>query len=140
MSNSPGAGRGGARPGAGRKPTAVKFASKIAAAEKKVGDKLPLIADALIDLALGVKVEETELDGSTRVYQRPPDRASAQYLMDRIMGKPTERQEHSGPDGGPIEYSEIKDVPDSELDARIAALEGGEIPAPGREVEAAKSE
>lgn len=32
----------------------------------------------------------------------PPDRNANAYLVDRILGKPTETHEHSGEDGGPI--------------------------------------
>jgi len=35
-------------------------------------------------------VESTGINGEPTVYQRPPDRASCEYLMDRIMGKPTQ--------------------------------------------------
>lgn len=37
------------------------------------------------------------------------DRAANIYLVDRIMGKPTQREEveHSGPDGGPIPVREV---------------------------------
>lgn len=97
------AGHGGARPGAGRKPKAQKNETAIARAEQQIRDRLPEVIDALFDLALGVKVEDVNiLTGEAVVYRRPPDRAAAQYLTDRIMGKPTERQEISGPDGTPL--------------------------------------
>jgi hypothetical protein len=96
------AGKGGARPGAGRKPKAEKFKQPIAKAEKRIADRLPSLIDKMLDLADGVMVEEVDLSGEKTVYQRPPDRVALIYLIDRIMGKPTERRELSGPERGPI--------------------------------------
>src|SRR5947209_4218827 len=95
---------GGARAGAGRKAKAVKFARPIAAAEKRIADRLPHLVDKLLELADGVTVSEIDAKGEERVYLRPPDRQAAEYLLNRILGKPTERAELSGPDGGPIEF------------------------------------
>lgn len=94
---------GGARPGAGRKKKSEKFETQIQRTEKKIADKLPWLADKALELAEGVVVQEFDREGIPRVYQRPPDMGAIKYLIDRIMGKPTERQELSGPDGGPIE-------------------------------------
>lgn len=87
------AGTGGARPGAGRKPRAEKFARPIAAAEKKIADRLPWLIDKEFELAEGVLIEEQTLVGPI-VYQKPPDRQAIEYLINRVMGKPTERHEH----------------------------------------------
>lgn len=95
-------GHGGARPGAGRKAKADKFKVPIAKAEKRIADKLPWLIDQAMELAEGVVVQEFDKDGTPRIYQRPPDMGAIKYLVDRIMGKPTERQEISGPDTGPI--------------------------------------
>lgn len=94
---------GGARPGAGRKRKHDKFGTAIQRAEKRIADKLPDLVDRMFDLANGVLVEEHTIDGQPFVYQRPPDYKATAYLIDRIMGKPTERKEVSGPDGAPIE-------------------------------------
>lgn len=48
-----------------------------------------------------------------------PDRVANIYLIDRILGKPTERQEVTGADGGPIEFD---DLSDAERAARAAAI------------------
>jgi hypothetical protein len=88
------AGKGGARPGAGRKPKAIKFETQIQRAEGMIADRLPWVVDKLFELGEGVLVEEAGLTGHT-VYQKPPDRDALKYLADRIMGKPTERKEHS---------------------------------------------
>lgn len=86
----------------GRPRTSEKHAGAIAKAEKKIADKLPWLIDQMMELATGVLVEETDKDGVPRVYQRPPDRQAIEYLANRIMGKPTERQEVTGADGAPM--------------------------------------
>ena len=85
--------RGGARPGAGRKPKAEKFETAISRAEKRIVDKLPDLIDNMMDLAAGVVVEETDANGDKKIYERPPDRQACEYLINRIMGRPTERSE-----------------------------------------------
>jgi len=85
-------GHGGAREGAGRKAKPDKFKIPIAKAEKKIADKLPWLIDQALELAEGVVVQEWGKDGP-RVYQRPPDINAIKYLVDRIMGKATERRE-----------------------------------------------
>jgi hypothetical protein len=92
-------GRGGARPHAGRPAKAGLYAAPIRSAEDRIVDHLPQIVDAMIDLALGVRVEERSEDGGARVYQRPPDRQAGAGLLDRIMGKAVERKEITGPEG-----------------------------------------
>lgn len=88
---------GGARAGAGRKRKADKFETQIQRAEQKIADKLPWLVDQMMELATGVLVEDTGIDGAPFVYQKPPDRQAIVYLMDRIMGKPTERREYNFP-------------------------------------------
>lgn len=88
--------------GPGRPRTAVKHAGPIAKAEKQIADRLPSLIENLFILADGVTVEE---DGI--VYRRPPDRQANEYLINRILGKPTERQEVSGVDGGPITLAPV---------------------------------
>ena len=139
---------GGARKGAGRKPKAVRFATQINRAEKRIADRLPRLVDNLFELADGGYLREKKVykpagliyldlpernrDGtlrmdtnghpimvkqlafpdfdpeqeicverSTEIADR--DRDANKYLMDRIIGKPTQQTEVSGPDGGPIE-------------------------------------
>jgi len=84
---------GGARPGAGRKPKDEKFKVPIAKAEKKIADKLPWLIGQALELAEGVVVQEFDREGNPRIYQRPPDMKAIAYLVDRIMGKPTDRRE-----------------------------------------------
>jgi hypothetical protein len=88
------AGNGGARPGAGRPANKELYHADIRKAEHKIKDRLPEIVEAQIALALGVMVEDTNpITHEVAVYQKPPDAKAGQYLMDRLMGKPTERKE-----------------------------------------------
>jgi hypothetical protein len=72
--------------GPGRRRKADKFARPIARAEKQIADRLPELIDNMLALASG----------------DPPDRQANEYLINRILGKPTERQEIGGLNGGPI--------------------------------------
>jgi hypothetical protein len=107
---------GGARPGAGRKPKEEKFKVPIAKAEKKIADKLPMLVDKALELAEGVLIEDFNIvTMETSIYQKPPDLGAIKYLVDRIMGKPTERKEHSFPDKPLEEMSEdeLRQIRDS---------------------------
>lgn len=95
-------GAGGARPGAGRKRKAEKFKSPIEQAERQIADSLPALVGNMFELAKGVFTEEHTLEGKRYVYQRIPDRAANEYLINRVMGKPVERKEVTGADGEPL--------------------------------------
>ena len=97
---------GGKREGAGRKPTREKYAGKVAAAEKKIADRLPDIVDAALDLALGVVVQEKDEEtGEERIYTKPGCYRSQQYLLNRILGTPTQVQDVTVQDKGPLEVT-----------------------------------
>jgi hypothetical protein len=85
--------RGGKREGAGRKPKREKYSGPINKAEKRIADRLPELLDNMFALAAGVTVQDVGADGTTDVYTRPPDRDANKYLIDRILGRPTERHE-----------------------------------------------
>lgn len=90
--------------GPGRPKKADKYAGAIARAEKRIADRLPELIDNLFLLASGVLVEE-DTPAGVSIFKRPPDRAANEYLINRIMGKPIERQEIGGVDGGLIEVA-----------------------------------
>lgn len=93
---------GGARPGAGRKPKTELYDKQIRAAEKRVADHLPALVDNLLRLAMGVTVEDVDVaTGEVMVYKKAPDYKANEYLINRIMGKPTERTENE--QVGPLE-------------------------------------
>lgn len=94
--------------GPGRPRRADKFARPIARAEKQIADKLPDLINNMLVLANGVFVEETNpVTDKEQVYRKPPDRAANEYLINRILGKPIERQEIAGADGGPIQLAPV---------------------------------
>lgn len=93
------AGKGGRRPGAGRKPKLLHRVIRltpIQQAEGKIVDKLPWLVDKLMELAEGIHEEKTIGDGVVLVYKQPPDRQACAYLIDRILGKPALPIDHSG--------------------------------------------
>ena len=89
--------RGGARPGAGRPRRRERFARPIWQAEKRIADALPEIVEALIEQATVKK-----------------DWRAAVYLVDRLMGKPTER----------VAAVEARDEVGSAMDAALDELRG----------------
>ena len=66
-------------------------ATPIQLAEGMIFDRLPWLIGKLFELAEGIHQGKTLKDGvTTVVYQQPPDRQAAEYLIDRVMGKPTQ--------------------------------------------------
>lgn len=112
---------GGARPGAGRPRKADAYARPIARSEKRIADKLPWLIDQMFSLAEGVTVQEADGHDGFRIYSRPPDRQAISYLVDRVMGRPTERQELTGKDGDPLEMEHAV-LTDAERLRRVTAL------------------
>ena len=121
--------------GPGRRPKAQKLARPIARAEKQIADQLPALIENMLYLAHGgyERIEE-EWQPAGLVYvgsgefarrafpELPPDepvlvkrkrsiadkdRQANEYLINRILGKPTERQEIAGADGGPIQLTPV---------------------------------
>lgn len=77
----------------GRPRKADKYGGHILAAENLIADRLPDLLENLFRLAEGVEVQKADANGNPRVYSQPPDRQANEYLLNRIMGKPTERVE-----------------------------------------------
>ncbi len=61
--------RGGARPGAGRKPKALKYAVEIESAESQILKALPCVLESLI------------------ISAKMGDVGAAKYLVDRVLGR-----------------------------------------------------
>ncbi len=128
--------RGGARPGSGRKPKQSRLIVQevTALTRDKLEEWLPRLLENLKYLADGgyERVEETlEPNGAgdlvavkRTVSVAEPDRAANQYLIDRLLGRPTERKEVGGLDGQAIPI---------EFEAALQAIYGnqsqGELPA-----------
>ena len=81
----------------------ISLRTAVQKAEMYVADKLPMYLERLEELAKGVVVME-DRGGEQRVYVTPPDRASLEYLIDRVMGKPPQRYEVTGDEGGPLRF------------------------------------
>lgn len=105
--------------GPGRPRKDEKWAGKIAKAEKQIADRLPELVDNLLRLGAGVVIQEETEDGP-RIYKTAPNFKANEYLINRIMGKPTERLEASGPDGGPIPIEHT--IPDEQLGNFVSAF------------------
>ena len=90
-------GYGGARSGAGRKPGELKslLEKPVRAAEKQIVERLPRLLANLFILADGVMVEEDipGEQGEPVRYTKPPDRQANEYLINRVLGKPTDKSE-----------------------------------------------
>jgi hypothetical protein len=76
--------RGGARAGAGRKPSLLTQRFR-----EHYEGSLEELFGALSELALGHCRE----DSKGRTYRVPPDRASITYILDRLLGRPREEGE-----------------------------------------------
>lgn len=119
---------GGKRPGAGRPRKADRYAAPIAAAEDTIADQLPRLLKNMLKLANGGYYEdEVELapagvvttgsgEFESKVFpdkpddelvvvkkkrrKAAPDRKANEYLIDRILGRPTQAVEiDADPDG-----------------------------------------
>lgn len=94
--------------GPGRPKKADKYRGKIERAEKQIADRLPELIENLFRLATGVMIEDINpITGEKDIYQKPPDYKANEYLVNRIMGKPTERQEVFTPDGADVYVTHI---------------------------------
>lgn len=117
----------------GRPRKRDKFARPIARAEKQIADHLPVLIDNMLQLAHGgyERIEEEwqpaglvyvgSGEFARRAFPELPadepvlvkrkrsiadkDRQANEYLINRILGKPIERQEIGGVDGGLIEVA-----------------------------------
>ena len=95
-------GYGGARKGAGRPKGSVRVLTEQAEgraivnvqrlAQAYLETRLLKTLNNLGNLADGIQVKE----GDAPVYSVPPDRQANVYLLDRYLGKPTERVEGRG--------------------------------------------
>jgi hypothetical protein len=101
-----------------------------------IADRLPKLIHNLFALADGVTVAETTEHGQ-RVYTKPPDRRACEYLVNRILSRPTERVEHGGAVDVPA-WELSNDELIGRLSAIVAALGYEVVPqANGRCVECA---
>ena len=62
-------------------------AAPAADTDQSITESLPRLVESLMNLAVGVKNEKTAADGS-EIYAQPPNRLAAEYLINRVLGKP----------------------------------------------------
>lgn len=105
--------RGGKRPGAGRK---AGVRDKATLAQKGTLEELAR-THTITALNTLVKVAKSSESDAARV-------TAANSILDRAYGKPSQRLEHTGKNGGPMEHSHLSQ---DELDARIASVMNNEI-------------
>lgn len=85
-------GNGGKRAGAGRPRNEERFEPQIKKAHALIKKRWTEVVDALIDSAIGITFRETDEDtGGINIYTKAPDTKAAMYLLDRVMGKPTQQ-------------------------------------------------
>jgi hypothetical protein len=92
-------GHGGRRAGSGRKPKAQRHEGPILAAEARIVAHLEKAIDNVCALADGILCQRVTPEGTIDVFEKPPDLRANRYLIDRILGRPTQAVEVSGPDG-----------------------------------------
>lgn len=67
-----------------------KIAKKV---EKRIGEQFETLVDNAMQLAQGITVAEVQEDGGVKAWTEKPNLNAIIYLLDRLMGKPTQRQE-----------------------------------------------
>lgn len=87
---------GGRRPGAGRKPKVELLAGPIERIKADIEELAPLVGPSLRELVEGIWVEETDRKGNHRVYQQPPNLGAIVEVINRTLGKVTEKHEVTG--------------------------------------------
>lgn len=86
---------GGPNCNQGRKRKSEKYATEIEKAERRICDRLPEIVDAMIRAAVGQYTESVDPDTGkkVRVYTVEPDMKAAEYLVNRVLGRPKQQVE-----------------------------------------------
>ena len=87
--------RGGKRNGAGRKRglASIKAEEARKYLVQRVADELEDILAGQIELAKGIYYETGTGEDIKRVYQKHPDTKVAEYLLNQLIGRPTEFSE-----------------------------------------------
>jgi len=91
--------KGGKRAGAGRKRglASIKAEETRNYLLKTIADEYEPIVKAQLEAAKGMWVEELDSTGlRIRVYRRPPELKTGEYLINQSAGKPTETVKISG--------------------------------------------
>ncbi len=76
------------------KSSAATSQSASAEMDRVITSNLPALINSLLKLAAGVQLEKETADGE-QVYRLPPNRLAAEYLINRVLGRPIERTDSS---------------------------------------------
>lgn len=147
--SKPASRRGGARPGAGRKPKAVKNQSAISKAEAQIKDRLPELIDNLLHLACGgyervtstfepaglIMIESVEYDDDGKAIKSKrlafPDLPANQLVEVKRTVTTADKDRKANEYlidrimGRPQQPVKFEDLSDDELIAQIKSLAGG---------------
>lgn len=81
---------------------------KIPDVEERINERLDELLVAMMDLALGHKVQVNKFNKETgemetRIYSQPPDYKALSFLIENVIGKVPQRVEMTGAGGGAIQ-------------------------------------
>ena len=86
---------------------------------KRVGQKGKYLVDKLFELAEGIYIMRQDVKGNIKYYEQPPNLAAIIYLLDRALGKPTQKTEQSEEkEGIRVIESMIKDLAGGTIEHR----------------------
>lgn len=85
--------------------------------DDKIVENWDDLMTALMDLARGIYREDSKVDNRTgvetiRIYKDKPDKEVAQYLVDRVLGKPKQKREEKENNDKPLVIQVSKEIAD----------------------------
>jgi len=84
--------------------------------EREILGQLRQCLNNLMSLANGIKVAKERGDESPVVYDRPPDRAANEYILNRILGRPPSRKTIADPEPAQLKRIDLSKVPRERLE------------------------
>jgi len=100
--------------------------------EARLTEALPQAIEKLIELASGLESVTLTTDGTT-LYSQPPNRMAAEYLVNRVLGRPTTSSAEAANGGAGIDFAaiqrernELKEVTPDELNRIYAKAIGSD--------------
>jgi hypothetical protein len=84
--------------------------------EREIIGHIQQCIDNLMALANGVEVEASGDESGRKVYQRPPDRAANEYILNRIFGRPAARKPLDESGRQEAERIDLSRIPQDRLD------------------------
>lgn len=106
----------------GRPTLAQQREKRVQQVQEQLKQLTPELYDLLTELARGVWYE----DSRGKVYRVKPDRQAIETLLAYSVGKPADRTELSGPNGGPIQTTAADMTPEQRADAVRRLIESAQ--------------